>query len=105
MVDLENQNMTKRIADRFQERAAMAVVLRGVPGRVDWGFYSREDPRMHLQTVDKKHQGKDQYKVWLEKDGRRVFEPEGTIPKPILKALLKEVKDDQGTVEGVGSTS
>ena len=41
-------------------------------------FISREDARMHLQTVDLKHLS--DYKVWLERDGKRVIEPAGTIP-------------------------
>lgn len=93
----QNQDRAKRIAHRYL-REAMAVVLRGVPGSVDWGFYTREDPRMHLQTVDPEHRNK--YKVWLEKGGRRVFEPEGHIPKKILTALYKKVRDNRGVVEG-----
>src|ERR1022692_1949001 len=30
----------------------MTVILRGLPKGFDWGWYSREDPRMHLQIVD-----------------------------------------------------
>ncbi len=67
----------------------MTVILRGVPKGRNWGWYSREDPRMHLQTVDTK--GVIRYKVWLEKDGKPVFEPASAIPAKILKPLQTEV--------------
>lgn len=75
----------------------MAVILKNVPPGYDWGWYSREDPRMHLQSVDDKH---DQlYKVWLERNGKRVVEPvtrkingqTGTIPRKVLDRLEKAV--------------
>ena len=43
---------------------------------------------MHLQTVDRKNEQK--YKVWLETNGKRVFEPVGSIPGKLLKALEAE---------------
>jgi hypothetical protein len=66
------------------------VILRNVPAGYHWGWYSREDQRMHLQTVDSKHS--NQYKVWLERDGKRAFEPETAIPAKVLKALQKEAR-------------
>jgi hypothetical protein len=68
----------------------MAVILRGVPKGFDWGWFSREDPRMHLQTVDSKNLNR--YKVWLEASGKRAFEPVGKLPGKTLKALEAEVK-------------
>ena len=76
----------------------MAVILRDVPPGYDWGWFSREDQRMHLQTVDSKHLY--QYKVWLERDGKRVFEPADPIPAKILKRLEKEVKKLRRHIEG-----
>ncbi len=76
----------------------MTVILRGVPKGLDWGWYSREDPRMHLQIVDTK--SLNRYKVWLERDGKRVFEPVGKIPGKILKALQAEVTELRRHVEG-----
>ena len=75
----------------------MTVILRGVPKGFDWGWYSREDPRMHLQIVDGKNPGR--YKVWLEKDGKRIFEPVGKIPGKTLKVLEAEVKNLRRFVE------
>ena len=51
----------------------MAVILPNAPKGYSWGWYSREDPRMHLQTVDSKHM--NEYKVWLENKGKLRFEP------------------------------
>jgi hypothetical protein len=80
-----------------QRKAAPVIILRSVPSGYDWGWYSREDSRMHVQTVDRKNERR--YKVWLEKDGRRVFEPVGKIPAKVLKALEAEVKDMRRHVE------
>ena len=76
----------------------MTVILRGVPKGMDWGWYSREDPRMHLQIVDTKNLNR--YKVWLEKNGRRAFEPVGKIPGKTLKALEAEVAALRRHIEG-----
>lgn len=74
------------------------IILRSVPKGVSWGWFSREDARMHLQTVDSKNFGR--YKVWLEKNGKRVFEPAGNIPAKIVKALETEVKKSRRHIEG-----
>ncbi len=65
----------------------MPAIIRGVPPGHNWGWYSREDPRMHLQSVDRKHK----YRVWLEDKGKRVFVPEGKIPAKVVKALREEL--------------
>ena len=90
--------ITKNVVDRFQDKTAMSVEIRDAPPTYDWGWYSREDPRMHVQTVDQKHQ-KLHYKVWLEERGARIFKPDGSIPAPILKELLKAVRKEGGQVE------
>src|SRR5262245_14451267 len=72
----------------------MTVILRGVPK----GWFSREDPRMHLQIVDSKNLNK--YKDWLEKDGKRIFEPVGKIPGKILRGLEAEIKELRRHIEG-----
>jgi hypothetical protein len=85
---------------RRKKAQRMAVILPNVPKGVNWGWYSREDTRMHLQTVDSKN--RNAYKVWLEKDGKRVFEPATAIPAKILKKL-EEVANDaprRGNIEG-----
>lgn len=61
----------------------MAVIIKGVPAGHNWGWHSREDTRMHLQSVDELHR----YKVWLEEKGERVFEPVDKIPSRVLKNL------------------
>jgi hypothetical protein len=53
---------------------------------------------MHLQTVDDEH--RNQYKVWLERKGTRVFEPVGSIPAKVLKKLQAKVGDLRRHIEG-----
>ena len=76
----------------------MAVILRDVPPGYDWGWFSREDPRMHIQVVDRKHIHLN-YKVWLEAPGRRVVEPAGDIPSKIFKKLRAELDFKQPSIE------
>lgn len=73
----------------------MSVVIRNVPPGHNWGWYSREDQRMHLQSVDEQHD----YKVWLETKGRRVLEPVGKIPAKVLKRLSEEVAAHRTWIE------
>lgn len=84
---------TKRPVTKPRSRKsepAMPAILRNVPSGYNWGWYSREDARMHLQVVDKEHDYLN-YKVWLESHEKRVFEPEGVIPTKILNKLKAEV--------------
>lgn len=39
------------------------------------------------------------YKVWLERDGRRVIEPESGIPAKLWKALRAEIVKRRETIE------
>src|SRR5262245_39896620 len=79
-------------------RVAMPGNLHNVPAGYDWGWYSREEPRMHLKVIDEKHK-RLKYKVWLEKEGRRVVEPAGEIPVKILTALRTELARNRDVVE------
>jgi len=76
----------------------MAVILRDVPPGYNWGWFSREDPRMHLQTLDRKNFGL--HKVWLEQKGKRVVLPEGTVPARVLKVLTAEIRRKRRHIEG-----
>jgi hypothetical protein len=73
----------------------MLVVIRNVPPGINWGWYSREDPRLHLQTLDETHR----YKVWLENKGQRVVEPGGKIPAKVLKSLQREIAEKRQWIE------
>jgi hypothetical protein len=73
----------------------MPVVVRNIPPGHNWGWYSREDPRMHLQSVDGEHH----YKVWLEEKGKRVFQPDDSIPRKVLRSLQAEVTNQRQFVE------
>lgn len=61
--------MAQRVADRF--RLSMPTMFRALG--FNWGWYSREDPRMHIQVVG--GQKGSQPSFWLESRGTRVFEP------------------------------
>lgn len=91
--------MSARITTRPKRKAPdMAVILRDVPKGYNWGWLSREDARLHLQTVDSKNF--DRYKVWLEDNGKRVVEPVNSIPARILKPLTADVQKFRRHIEG-----
>lgn len=62
--------------------------LHDVPSGHSWLWASRPrfPRRMHLRSFPHQHV------VWLEKDGRRAFEPEGPIDEAILGPLRRAVK-------------
>jgi hypothetical protein len=78
--------------------SAMPVVLSDTPPGFDWGWYSREDPRMHLQVINPQTP-KEKYKVWLETRGRRVLEPETPIKSNVLKAVRAAIKKNRQFIE------
>lgn len=92
--------LTERVATRYVEKTAMAVLLRNV-AQHDWGFFSREDPRMHLQTADLEAlQGPKKVKFWLENRGKRTFElATGKLSGPDTKALERKVTAARGRLE------
>ena len=73
----------------------MPVIVRNVPSGHDWSWHSREDQRMHLQSVDEQHD----YKVWLEEKGERTFESVGKIPSKVVKALREYVAEHRIHIE------
>jgi hypothetical protein len=78
----------------------MPLILKGVPRGYNWGWFSREDPRMHLQVIDDEHKSLH-YKVWIENRGRRTFEPNGAIPGHVLKALRSRVAAERERIENL----
>ena len=76
-------------------RDRMPAIVKNVPGDHHWGWYSEEDQRMHLQSVERKYG----YKVWLEDKGKRTFEPVGKIPAKVLKALREHVAAHRQLIE------
>lgn len=59
---------------------------------------------MHLQTLDPNHLGDDEFKVWLENRGQRVFEiakiPRGkSRAMKAFKSLEEELRANRVTVE------
>jgi hypothetical protein len=61
-------------APEAAEDQDMPVILRDAPAPLNWGWFSNEDPRMHLQTLNRENRGRNELKAWLEKGGRRVIE-------------------------------
>ena len=87
--------MTRITTPTRRLRSAMSVVIRNVPKGHNWGWYSNEDPRMHLQSVEKKYA----YKVWLENKGKRVFEPADKMPADVRKSLWHEFAKQRKFIE------
>lgn len=80
---------------------AMAKILDDVCG-YSWGFYSREDLRMHIQAMNPQTKKEYGYKIWLEQKGIRIFEP--AVPKIPEKILIDlktalDVDGERTTVE------
>jgi len=86
---------TTAVAKARKPRVSMPAIIRNIPPGHHWGWYSREDPRMHLQSVDQKRD----YKVWLEEHGTRVFLPVGQIPAKVLKSLKSVVAERRRLIE------
>jgi hypothetical protein len=78
-----------------ERKPKVPVIIRNVPSGHDWGWYSREDQRMHLQTLDEV----PSFKVWLEEKGRRVFEAAGKVPPKLLKPLRDFLAEHRQAVE------
>lgn len=91
--------LATKVAERFRKEA-MAVVLRNVAGH-NWGWFSREDERMHLQTVDKGSREKSTtVRIWLENKGKRTFEGvTGPINGASVKKLQAKVRTDRHAIE------
>lgn len=92
--------ITKNVAARFQDKEAMATLIHNVAGH-DWGWFSREDQRMHLQTVESGARvGPNKARVWLENKGQRIFElATGDISGPDLKRLKAKVDSERKDLE------
>lgn len=90
--------VASRVASHSVE--AMSVILRNVAGQ-NWGFFSNEDKRMHLQTVGGgSRSGRNKVKVWLEARGKRIFElAEGSPKKFELNVLSNKVETDRENIE------
>lgn len=97
MPKIKTEGLTNPKAIRSTRRA-MTVLLRDVPPSYNWGWFSREEPRMHLQVVDKVH-GFLHYKVWLENKTRRAIQPVGSIPPKIFKVLQSEISKQRERIE------
>lgn len=76
----------------------MAVLIRDKPPTYDWGWFAREDPRMHLQAVDKDHRHLG-YKVWLEEKGHKAFLPAPDLAAKVVRALQSEVVKQRSRIE------
>jgi hypothetical protein len=79
--------------------SALAVHIRNVGGR-DWGWYSEDNQRCHIQTTDGR---KPKIKFWLENKGQRCFdlaaESKGKLSSSQEKDLRKYLAEHQEEVE------
>ena len=76
----------------------MAVILRDVPKGINWGWYSRENGRMHLRTVASA--SSNPYTVWLEVNGKRMCKADGPMPNAVFKKIKAEVARKRLHIEG-----
>jgi len=84
---------SEKIVARF-EKQAMATIFRHLTGTIDWGFFTDEHERMHLQTVDKEHKTKDKkIRVHLERLGKRIFEVERRPDDPKLRKAVQDLQE------------
>jgi hypothetical protein len=67
---------------------ALPVLIRSMPAGFNWGFYSSEEPRMHLQTLP----GAEPHKIWLETQGRWSIDKCGKVPTKIFNALKRTLE-------------
>ena len=99
--------MTDKIAEKVVSRYkyAMAVVLRNVIGH-NWGWFSLEDQRMHLQTVESgARSGPNEIKVWLESKGKRILEPATkNLAGADYKKLCAKIQADRAVIEDQWAT-
>jgi hypothetical protein len=89
---------TGRMTRQAREIAAMPVILSNIPPGFDWGWHSREEPRMHLQVVEPRIP-KEKYKIWLEAHGRRVIEADDPIQSRVWKAVSAAITKHRQFIE------
>jgi hypothetical protein len=83
----------------------MSVVLPQVV-RHDWGWWSSDHQRMHIQTVDKKSQtGPNVIHVWLENMGVRTFQVDTKDADKLSRHEVQTLRDTvahwRGMIEGM----
>lgn len=97
MSDDDLQSLVDQLNELEGDETEMAIVIKDVPPGHNWGWFSREDPRMHIQTVDKAHMNR--YKIWLEERGRRVFQVDKQFPPTIETQLRAEVEARRAEID------
>jgi len=90
---------SQKVVGRFKKQS-MAVILRNVV-KHDWGFFSEEDERMHLQTAEKgARTGKNKIKIWLETRGKRTIErATENFSGADFKKLAEQITQERKTIE------
>jgi hypothetical protein len=68
----------------------LPVLIRNTPAGFNWGFYSAEEPRMHLQTLP----GAEPHKVWLETQGRWSIDKCGKVPAKVFNSLKRKLETE-----------
>jgi hypothetical protein len=97
---MDDIELAKKLSRDFQDKTSMATLIHNVAGH-DWGWFSREDQRLHLQTVEGGARvGPDKVRVWLENKGKRVFElATGSLSGPDLRRLKAKVDSERPILE------
>jgi hypothetical protein len=82
----------------FRPFDVVAKHLRRVPPPFDWGLVADDDPRMRLRTLNPERCG--EYSYLLERDGRRVLEPEGApLDEGVFATFAERVRYREGSIE------
>lgn len=92
-------DISRKVSGRFV--TGVAVKIRNVAGH-NWGWFSDEDERMHLQTVEEDARtGSNEAKVWLETKGRRCFKFAllGKVKSPEWEKLKAKVDAERKVLE------
>ena len=89
---MQSSRIIRYLGSIYQRRTAMSVVVPHIAGH-DWGWWSREDQRMHLQTVEKgARKGPRCIHVWLEAKGIRMCELDPADKKKLTADQFDELK-------------
>jgi len=89
----------KKIVGRHLSRVAMPTLFMALG--FNWGWFSREDERMHIQVVGR--QPEADLGFWLETRGTKVFEPRNEVTRKLTSKdkgeILAKLRQERVHVE------
>ncbi len=81
----------------------MPIFFDGLVAGRRWGFYSPMVNPMHIEQMGFRYPSqpwRDKlHRVWLERVGKRVIEPDGRIDARVMVPLRKAIEEDRKTIE------